>query len=367
MKAFEQRVAAAWPPAAWQDVTVIAAVSGGADSVALLRALASLKTAGAGRLLVAHFNHGLRGVEAHADEQFVAELCERLRLPCWVGHAAPGALVPNGHGVEALARKLRYRFLQAAAEEAGARYVVTAHTADDQAETILHRIFRGTALSGLTGIRRHRHLGDAATLLRPLLDFRRVELRRYLQELEQTWCEDATNADTHATRNWIRNELLPLVEERINPAAAEAIVRLGHLASEGQAVLQALANQLGEQALRLEGENTLVCNCAGLVGQNRYLVREMFLLAWRQCGWPEQAITFAHWDLLAEMALGDPGQETWQRDFPGGLRAKKRRAAVADAPGGLIRLTVLIVFLAGLGRSARTACVSPRRVQRARR
>src|SRR3989304_4412 len=165
---FETRLAGLWPPEECREVTVLVAVSGGADSVAWLRALVALKTAGAGRLCVAHFNHYLRA-EAEEDEQFVHALCKRFGLPCETGGKDVGQLVlPASEGIEETARRVRYAFLNETAGRLGARFVVTAHTADDQAETILHRIVRGTGIIGLSGMARARPLGPA-TLLRPLL------------------------------------------------------------------------------------------------------------------------------------------------------------------------------------------------------
>src|SRR5437879_3858837 len=126
----ESRLAASWPPESWHDVTVVAAISGGADSVALMRALAALKTAGRGRLIVAHFNHRLRP-EADAEARFVSALAGRFGLNCESGEGSVAKMADAvGDGIEAAARTERYAFLQSTAERLGARYVVTAHTAD---------------------------------------------------------------------------------------------------------------------------------------------------------------------------------------------------------------------------------------------
>ena len=129
----EQQLAASWPAEQWKDVSVVVAVSGGADSVGLLRALVVLKQPGPGKLSAAHFNHRLRGEESAGDQQFVAQLCRNLGVPCAVGGGTAATLTGGGDGLEAAARNARYAFLQATAEQIGARYVVTAHTADDQA------------------------------------------------------------------------------------------------------------------------------------------------------------------------------------------------------------------------------------------
>ena len=169
-------------PSAWEDVTVLVAVSGGADSIATVRAIQSLKTGGTGRIVVGHFNHRLRGEESDADEQFVTRLCGQIGLDCHVGRAKPGRVRSCGcpkrtphaprevirhaerdeyRNSEATARTARYAFLQETAERFGARYVVTGHTADDQAETVSARLVRGTGIAGLAGMARVRPLGPA--------------------------------------------------------------------------------------------------------------------------------------------------------------------------------------------------------------
>ena len=174
---FETRLADSWPPENWKDLTVLVAVSGGGDSVGLLRGLAALKPPGEGRLIAAHVNHKLRGVDSDADQEFVRGLCRQLELACEVATATVDTAGSRGQGIEATARRARYAALEEMAGRVGARFVVTAHTADDQAETILHRILRGTGLRGLSGMSRSRPLGPA-TLLRPLLGTGRAGVDR---------------------------------------------------------------------------------------------------------------------------------------------------------------------------------------------
>ncbi len=330
--AFESGLQRAWPAEQWHDVSVLVAVSGGADSVGLLRGLARLKSAGQGRLSVAHFNHALRGAESDGDEQFVAALTDRLGLACQIGRATPGELGKTSlGGLESSARQARYHFLQTTAAAVGARYVVTAHTADDQVETIVQRIFRGTGLGGLMGMRRARPLGPAATLLRPLLGMRRQEIRDYLQAIGQSWREDSSNARTEATRNWLRLELLPGVERHVSPGAPGAILRLGQIAAEAQLLVEQLAADLAERAIKPTADGSLQCNCDLLSGQSRYVVREMFVQAWRERGWPEQSMGFDEWDALAEMAVRAETAPACQRDFPGATRAQKKGAQLTLA------------------------------------
>lgn len=299
----ESELAAAWPPEAWKDVTVLLAVSGGPDSVALVRAMTTLKGDGRGRLLAAHVNHQLRGDDSEADEAFVVELCRGLGLPCEVHRAQVEQLAADSSdGLEAAARSVRYELLGQAGCRVGARYVVTAHTADDQAETILHRILRGTGIAGLSGIARARPLGPA-TLIRPLLGLRRVQLLGYLDDLGQAYRVDASNVDTRFTRNRIRHDLLPELAARFNPGVVDALLRLGSLAGEVRAVIDGLVEGLRGPCVVEQGSDGIRIRVPPLVDQPRYVVRELLMAVWRDRGWPLQAMGFAQWDLLADMVL----------------------------------------------------------------
>jgi len=353
--ALESRLVQVWPPPAWQDVTVLVAVSGGADSVAGVRAIQSLKGDGAGRLVAAHFNHHLRGEESEADEQFVTQLCRQIGLDCRVGHHVPdkgirhrergengceNSITSSGRS-EAAARRVRYAFLQETAERLGARYVVTAHTADDQAETILHRIIRGTGIAGLAGMARVRSLGPAATLVRPLLDFHRRELLAYLADLGQPFRSDSSNSDLAFTRNRIRHRLLPELAAEYNPEVVESLLRLGRLAGEVQSVVDALVKDLAVRSTSCRSAGSVSICLATLAGQPRYVVRELLIAVWRQQGWPMQSMGFEQWDLLAEMALpcpAPPAAEHGKRMFPGNVLAEShsdllRLERIACIPG----------------------------------
>ena len=322
----ERRLAVAWPPESWHDVTVLLAVSGGADSTALLRAMAALKTGGAGRLAVAHFNHRLRAEESDADEAFVVELAGQLGLPCEVGHARHGEIAAHpGAGLEAAARTARYGFFGEAADRLGARYLVTAHTADDQAETILHRIVRGTGIAGLSGMARVRALGPATTLIRPLLEFRRAELLGYLDDLGQPYRTDPSNDDLRFTRNRIRHELLPRLASHYSAGVVDALLRLGTLAGEVQTVIDAIVRDLAQRCASEETPGALRIDAGPLAGQPRYLVRELLIAAWRGRSWPMQAMGYAQWDLLAEMIAASAESAATmpaKRTFPGNILAE---------------------------------------------
>ena len=322
----ETRLAATWPPESWQDVTVLLAVSGGADSVALLRAVVATRRRGEGQVWVAHFNHQLRGEESAADESFVVALCGQLEVPCRVGRAKPGQLASDSkEGLENAARSARYDFLLATAGQLGARYVVTAHTADDQAETILHRIVRGTGIGGLAGIARARPLSPVTTLLRPLLGIRRAELLAYLAELGQPYRLDASNQDPRFTRNRIRHHLLPELARQVNPAVVDALLRLGTLA--GEVLVEQVVAQWEERAVVYEPCGAVAVAADLLAGQPRYALRELLMAIWRRQHWPLQAMGFEQWELLAQMLLdasAQPAGAGQKRMFPGGVVALAR-------------------------------------------
>ena len=185
-----------------------------------------------------------------------------------------------------------------------ARYVVTAHTADDQAETVLHRIIRGTGIAGLVGMRRARPLGAAVTLFRPLLEIRRAEIRDYLAAIGQPFREDATNADLNFMRNRIRCDLLPRLASEYNSDVAAALLRLAETARDAQQVIEADVERLLDRSVTPPGKplERVMIHCGQLADENRHLVREMFVTIWREQGWPQQAMGFAEWDSLAALS-----------------------------------------------------------------
>ena len=334
MHDFEQRFRENWHPDDWRDVTTLVGVSGGPDSVALLRAMLATRTPGEGRIVVGHFHHGLRQQAADADAEFVASLCRGFSVPCETTRADPPISAgAGGHSLEEAARKARYRFFRSTAETVGARYIVTGHTADDQAETILHHILRGTGMRGLGGMWRSRAVGPGLSLIRPLLPFRRSEIVAYLEALNQPSCEDHSNRDTHFTRNRLRHELIPLLARQYNPTVVDALLRLGRTAREARAALAPFLEQLVEEIVRDEGDRGVAVDCGPLARHSRHLVRELFVSVWERHGWPQQAMTFAKWDELAEMAVAGPrSTEVDQRVLPGGIIARREAGQLRLVP-----------------------------------
>ncbi len=228
------------------------AVSGGADSVALLRLLLDLRDELGGVLCVVHFNHKLRGRASQADERFVAKLAAQHGLEFFVAEENIAAKAKRERGnLEDVARRARYAFFERLVQEHRFDRVAVAHTADDQAETVLAHILRGTGLAGLGGI--HPTTG---AVLRPLLRIRRAELRAYLRRKRQPWREDASNRDTKRMRARIRHKLMPLLEQKFQPAVVEHLCQLAEFAREDEAYLEG-RSALIEKQLAQAVQNTL--------------------------------------------------------------------------------------------------------------
>lgn len=309
--ALETAFNAAWPAIVWSDVTALAAVSGGPDSVALLRAMVRLRpVVAAGRIVVAHHNHRWRGVESDGDEAFVRKLAASLGLEIEVGRAdQPSAS-------EEAARDERYAFLLGAAHRVGARFVAVGHTADDQAETILFRMLRGTGLSGLTGMPQARQLSDATTLIRPLLLVRRADVLDYLRQLQRPYRTDASNRDVRFARNHLRHEVLPALQELIAGDVVENLLQLGRQAGEIVEPIRDEARRLLDRLAEIQGHAVLLHLDRLGDSPSRPVAREMFVELWRQRGWPRGEMTSSRWEELAKAFItqSSPG-----RTFPGGV------------------------------------------------
>jgi len=217
------------------DARVLVALSGGADSVALTHLLIELQSTGdlavAG---LAHFNHRLRGADADADEAFCHAMAASLGLPIEVGRAdVRQAAREAGRSIEDAARELRYAFLEAAADRLRADAIAVAHSLDDQAETFLLRLVRGSGSRGLAAI-----LPRAGRVIRPLLEIARADLRSYVVERGLTFREDPTNRDVSIPRNRVRHELITYLEREFNPGINRVLAREAALARDDEDYLQ---------------------------------------------------------------------------------------------------------------------------------
>lgn len=210
------------------------AVSGGADSVALLRLLLELRKEIGVVLSVVHFNHKLRGAESEEDERFVAQLAQahKLQLRCESGQVAAHA-EEKRLSLETAARQMRYQYFRQLLLDGGLNRIATGHTLDDQAETVLLKIVRGAGTRGLAGIYPQLPVPGSqfsAFVIRPLLGIRRRDLEAYLLGLEQSWREDKSNRDLRHMRNRVRHGILPRLERYLNPGAREALAETAEIA-----------------------------------------------------------------------------------------------------------------------------------------
>ncbi|OJW26986.1 MAG: tRNA lysidine(34) synthetase TilS [Planctomycetales bacterium 71-10] len=279
------------------------AVSGGGDSVAMLLALHALRDELGLRLSVAHLDHNVRGEAAREDARFVADLAASLGLPFDLGSWRP---TRPGH-FEADARAARLAWLAGVARARGASAVAVGHTRDDQAETVLHRIVRGTGPRGLAGIPARRPLAAGVDLVRPLLDVSRRAIRDELARLGHAYREDATNSDARFTRARIRHDLIPKLEADYNPEAVAAIARLGELAAAERRLLEALLAPLAAAVIRSVDADRIAFDrraAAGLAGPSAV---EIVRRAWREAGWPEGSMTARRWRRLAAGLIAGEG------------------------------------------------------------
>jgi tRNA(Ile)-lysidine synthase len=318
------------------------AVSGGADSVALLRALAERRAELGLVLHAAHLHHGLRGEEADGDLEFCRNLAAHLDVPFHEARvdtvAAAGPDPQSGkprETIEEAARRLRYSWFRELLSKEPLHAMATAHTLDDQAETVLAKFLRGAWTEGLSGISPKLETARAGGLiLRPLLNVTRAEIEAYLNALGQPWREDSTNRQLSFTRNRIRHELLPLLEGW-NPRLREHLKNMADLARDEEAFWQAELLRVAPQLILpgkpvrgggRAGAQGLAIDCTRLAALEPALQRRLLRHAAQQLGpesvfAPEFAPDFAATESLRRLALeGNAGQRL---ELANGLRAER--------------------------------------------
>ncbi|MEE8350181.1 MAG: tRNA lysidine(34) synthetase TilS [Acidobacteriota bacterium] len=229
---------------------VIVALSGGPDSVALLLVLKEIAEMLSLQVSAAHVNHRLRGEASDQDEQFVRRLCQRVEVPIEVRRVETRQEVErSGENLQSCARRLRYDFLLQLSLLENQK-VATGHTINDQAETFLMKLIRGAGPAGLSGISPVRGRGSdtkGVMVVRPLLELSRPEIIAYLKENQQSYREDRSNRDLSYHRNWVRHQLIPLVEENLNPSLVENLHRSSQLFREIEEYLWVRGEEAFEQ------------------------------------------------------------------------------------------------------------------------
>ncbi|UCG16039.1 MAG: tRNA lysidine(34) synthetase TilS [Phycisphaerales bacterium] len=303
-----------------RNAAVVVGVSGGPDSMALLHALVGLNRQADYKLTlhVAHLNHQLRGADSDGDAAFVESAAKELGLPCTIERVDVGSLAEAENGsVEEIARRCRYDFLERVCLQprtsgggvGPVRTVAVGHHADDNAETILHRVVRGTGWRGLGGIPGRRALREPGTghpiwLVRPLLRFTPGELLDYLREIGVPYRQDRTNVMNEPTRNRIRNVVMPLLESEVNPQVRDALLRLGEQARWVDDFLRETVDCTFGALTISQTDQELVLNAALLAAKPRVVQAELIRRAVRALGVGERHLGFANVVGVAKL-LGD--------------------------------------------------------------
>lgn len=318
----------------WRRGRFLVAYSGGLDSTALLHLMA--RALPAEQVAAAHLNHSLRGQAAAADELFAQNTAEEMGLACFAATIDVGALARTRRkGIEEAARRARYDFLRKTALDWGADYIVTAHQADDQAETMLMNFIKGSGAGGLAGIHQMRPLimddfgresleGDASEpkLLRPLLPFTRSELRDWLVAGGWSWVEDLSNLDQNYLRNALRHDIMPRLK-RLNPKLSPALSRASTVLRAEEDFWRAHLARLWPLVAAEESPELITLERyvldSFMLAERRRLIYEGLSKIWRARPEPGEPLTFAGVETVIEM-LKLPRHQGL--DLPGGLRAE---------------------------------------------
>jgi tRNA(Ile)-lysidine synthase len=299
---------------------ILVAVSGGPDSVALLHILYELREEFAIHLEVAHLEHGIRGQEAKDDARFVQELAERLRLPVHIKEVSIAHLRSQaGKGnVEALARQERYRFFSAVMRQRNLYKVATAHTQDEQAETVLMWLLRGAGKKGLGGMAplkainvRNGESSNVLTIIRPLLGVAKGDLLDFLQEKGFEYRLDRTNEDTAYLRNWLRRDLMPRLNDRIDPGLSVRLAQVAEVLRDEDGLLDGLAQMALETIGNMHGLSR-----ERLLRQPKALQRRVLRLWIERVRGHLRGLNFDHGEALLRLVSAGPAQG--RLSIPGG-------------------------------------------------
>ncbi|OPZ75580.1 MAG: tRNA(Ile)-lysidine synthase [Firmicutes bacterium ADurb.Bin456] len=301
-----------------QGVKVLAAVSGGPDSVAMLHILNLLKDDLGISLHVAHLNHRFRGAESDEDARFVTGLAGRYQLPCTVEALDVTAYQKRKNlSKQVAAREVRYRFLLDTAALAGARRIALAHQADDQAETILINFLRGAGVPGLKGIVPVRE----NLYIRPLLTVRRFEIERYCREQDLPFRQDSSNLEQIYLRNRIRQDLVPVLEKGYNPALVPALLRLGEICREEDAFLEDASVKAYQESLLEESTEKVVLGLERLGRHPAALRRRILRLAWQSLARSSRNLAYSHTETLMDLVGESPAGS--RAVLPGNIAARR--------------------------------------------
>lgn len=295
---------------------VMVGVSGGADSVALLHAMHGLAAELGIKIMVAHLNHALRGVEADVDQEFVERLAERLDVPYVSGRTNVNQLaVSERISIEMAARLARYDFFAVAARKVGANTVATAHTSDDQAETLILKLARGAGPGGLGGISRENIINNLR-IVRPMLDISRADVMKFLSQHDIRWREDRTNDDLSFLRNKVRHVVLPMMEKGLNPQIKIALNRASEILQSENRWLEEIAAKKLAESMDKDGTLRVESVKHNPVGARRRVIRAWLVAL----GLPPEKVDFETIERLDELL----GRKRGSVNIPGNITVKKR-------------------------------------------
>ena len=251
---------------------IIIGLSGGADSVCLFFVLLAIQKKYNLTLQALHIHHGIRGSEADRDAAFAEELCRQHQIPCIIERYPVLSLAEQqGISVEAAGRQIRYRAMEQLRKKLGFTKIAVAHHRNDQAETILFHLCRGSGLAGLRGMQ-----PSQGKIIRPLLFLNRLEIESFLKERNQDWCMDSTNLENNYSRNFLRNQILPLLAEEINAETVEHIASAGEILGEAYHYIQKEAKHWADRLVRKREEGRVELNREGLLLLEPFLRKELY-------------------------------------------------------------------------------------------
>lgn len=306
---------------------VLLAVSGGADSTALLHCVRHLSDEGVfnAQLLCAHINHQLRGDEADLDEQFVVAQASELNLPVIVRRVDVCEFArQNKLSIETSARKLRLESLLEIAKANNCFFIATAHQKNDNAETIIHRLLRGTGFRGLAGIRPVQDFEDVK-FVRPLLCVRRDEILSFLQEQNLKWREDHTNADCTYTRNYIRHRLLPTLQQNCTCSIVERLSQLSQQAHKLNRLVREHTEKIWAESAKTD-ENNIALNLKRFLPEPKIVKVELIRRSITGLGSGERDLTQRHYEKILQLS---------DKTCPEHSR-KSIRGGKVELPGGFV-------------------------------
>ena len=310
------------------ESVVVVGVSGGPDSIALLEFLAEYRERPGirtGELVVGHVNHGLRGAESEEDAAFVERAAERLGLRCLTARVEPRLRQrERRESKEAAARALRYEALRKMATEVGADRVAVAHTADDQAETVLLRLIRGAGLAGLSGMLPVRKL-HGIYLVRPLLTTTRGLVLEYVNRRALAYRLDSSNLQPDARRNFLRLEILPRIREAMNPSISQSLVRGAAIFREADAYVAGEARRILPALIRARDPGKIELDAAGMLHYPEFLRKYLFRCVLQELNGDTLDFSTAHIDALHSLLTSHTGRSA---DIPLGIRARRERGTL---------------------------------------